>query len=182
MRRCAVRAGKNARASEPTSQPVFAGGWISRQKIPDRIPAHGLQTVIWIHLVSIPTAGPRWIAAATTIASSQDALAAATARAPSAALWKNPFGAARRRPARLVRETMDDEFALFAAEIGQLEAAAKEKDAGDASPAEAPPPGPPPPPPPPAPPPRPRPPPRRRAPARRRSPRRRRRNPSKWAP
>ena len=33
---------------------------------------------------------------------------------------------------------MDDEFALFAAEIGQLEAAAKEKDAGDASPAEAP--------------------------------------------
>ena len=47
------------------------------------------------------------------------------------------------RPARLVRETMDDEFALFAAEIGQLEAAAKEKDAGDASPAEAPPPVPP---------------------------------------
>ena len=46
---------------------------------------------------------------------------------------------------------MDDEFALFAAEIGQLEAAAKEKDAGDASPAEAPPPVPPPPPPPPAP-------------------------------
>ena len=68
-------------------------------------------------------------------------------------MCKNPFGAARRRPARLVRETMDDEFALFAAEIGQLEAAAKEKDAGDASPAEAPPPVPPPPPPPaPAPP------------------------------
>ena len=109
------------------------------QKIPDRI-AHGLQTVIWIHLVSIPTAGPRWIAAATTIARHARLLQQQHER--HLPLCGEPL-ARRGGGPRLVRETMDDEFALFAAEIGQLEAAAKEKDAGDASPAEAPPPVPP---------------------------------------